>query len=291
MRRFSKVMLIIACVIAVIGIGFSIGGVVMGATLESVDVLKNLKTHRFSVSKMIFWDDEDDDWDDEDNWEHGHHVESGSTDSDGNKVYEIASADEIEIELRYDELIFRSYEGDCIRVEVENDDAGNVKVAHESGELEIRSSKRVRDRKVTVSYPKNAHFKKAEVNVDAGSVELQGDLNAEELKIGIGAGELTGDGSLTAREAEIEVGAGSVEIGKLTAEKLDGECGLGSMSLTLTGKEKDYNYKLEVGLGEISLQSESFSGLANEKKINNGASRMVELECGMGEIDIDFENE
>lgn len=282
MKKFIKAMLILACVFGIAGIGFSLGGVAMGATMETVDVVQKIREKYYDLRNM--------DWDDDD-WEADHHTENGSTSSDGNRVYTTDPADQVEISLRYDELILRAYDGDSMKIEVNNDKAGNVRVEYEKGELEIRSTSKANNRSVTVFYPKNAGFDKMEINVNAGTVEICDDLSVQELEVTVGAGTLENTGSLNTQKADIEVGTGSVEIVGLTAGEINGECGLGSMSMELAGRGSDYNYKLECGLGVITIDGEDFTSLATEKKINNpGASGTIELECGMGSICMDFED-
>lgn len=290
MKKFLKVMLVIACVFGVVGIGFSLGGVAMGATVDSVEIIRKVreKVRNFSDVDFDDLDDLDDlDWDDD--HEESHHTESGA--SGGSRVYTAEIPDEIEIKLRYDELILQKYDGDVMKIEVKNDQAGNVKVHCEDKELKISSSAKVRKRSVIVSYPEGAQFAKMEIEVDAGTVELLDDLSVQELDVQVGAGTLENSGALKAKKAEIEVGTGTVALQELTVSELNGECGLGSMELELTGKETDYNYKLECGIGAITIDDEDFAGIVGERKINNpGASGKIELECGMGSITVDFED-
>ncbi len=297
MKKFIKAMLILACVFGVVGIGFSLGGVDMGATMETVDIVQKMREKYYDLRNMDWEDDdwEDDDWEDDDweddDWEESHHTETGSTDSNGKRVHTTAPANEVEINLRYDELILEAYDGDTMRIEIENDKTGNVRVKYEKGELKINSSSKVSHRSVTVFYPKDAQFDKMEINVHAGNVELLSDLSVQELDVNVGAGTLENDASLTVQKAGIEVGTGTVDLQGLTAGEIDGECGLGSMSLELAGRGSNYNYKLECGLGVITIDGEDFTSLAKEKKINNpGASGTIELECGMGSISVDFED-
>lgn len=302
MKKFVKVMMVIAAVFTAVGIGLSVGGVAMGATLESVEVVQKMRSHwgdwtdhmwsngHWRVTRVTDWDDDDDDDDDEDwddNWDNDYteyFSGNGST-----KTYDIQAASELEIDLKYDELIFREYDGDKIRVDVENDSANNIKIESKGGKLKIKSEKKKNNRSITVSYPEKSVFSKVDIEVDAGTVEMMDRLETDKLEVSIGAGEFTNSDSIIAREASIEVGTGEADIMQLTADKIDGECGVGNMTLELTGKESDYSYKLECGIGDISIDGDSFTALASDKKINNsGATKYMELECGMGNISVEF---
>ena len=46
---------------------------------------------------------------------------------------------------------------------------------------------------------------------------------------------------------------------------------------------------MECGVGNLDVGSDSYSGLGREKSISNkGADRKLNLECGMGNISVDF---
>ena len=112
------------------------------------------------------------------------------------------------------------------------------------------------------------------------------------------------------RKLKAQVGVGTLTVNDLQVEELDGECGvgefdfsgeikkfgnlkcgIGSMYLNLVGSEKDYDYSLECGMGNISLGDRDFSGLGSGQEISNGSDKKFTLECGMGEIEVDFEKE
>ena len=123
----------------------------------------------------------------------------------------------------------------------------------------------------------------------AGTVYLNRDIETEKLSVEMGAGEFESKNPVTAREADLEIGTGSMTFADLSAGKIDGECGLGELDLTLTGTQEDYNYELECGVGNLDVGSDSYSGLGREKTISNkGADRKLDLECGMGNVSVNF---
>lgn len=291
MKRFTKVMLGIAGLLVIVGLGFSIGGVVMGATVDSVSAVQGIKTHYKKVTNL-FRDDWDNDWDDDWGEDHDHAVSSAASSGSGQQVYMADSVDEVEIDLRYDELILQAHDDDRIKVTVDNDSAGNVKVEADSGKLEIESSKKIRNRTVTVFYPRDKEFSRMELEVDAGSIEVRDKLSVRELQVTVGAGEFINEEALITEKADIEVGTGNVEIAGLTADQVEGECGLGNMELEITGRETDYSYKLECAMGNISIDGEDYSSILGNKKIKNeSTSKTVELECGLGNISVEFTEE
>ncbi|MCI6005400.1 MAG: hypothetical protein SOY73_15910 [Blautia sp.] len=282
MRKFSKVMVIIACVFLALGIGFSAAGAAMGADLKDVDlsddfrdgiqIMKNIRIRNSRSSS-------------DDTGSSKEEKSSGG----GTRTFTVEAADSVEIELRSDELVLQEYSGDQIKIEIENDKEENVKVISSSTNLKIKSSGLKSSRCVTVFYPAGKRFSEMEISVDAGSAYIESEFLADKLKVEIGAGEFISSAPVDVSELDVEVGAGSFEASSLKAVKIDGECGMGSLVLNINGKETDYNYKLECGIGEISINGDSYGGLGSEKKITNpGASGEIDLECGIGEIEAEF---
>lgn len=290
MKKFTKVMLVFACIFLAVGIGFSIAGAAMGASMEEMDISEGFKHGVGKMRNMMFEDNDwDFDWDDDD--DDGSYMEVSRTQKAGDvRSYPADSVEELEIDLNYDELILKTHTEDKVLVEVENDDSQNVTVKASSNKLKIESKKRKNNRCVTVSYPVGKKFSKVEINVGAGSVDAEDALYADELDVEIGAGEFVNKDSITVRSLDVEVGTGSAELTDVTTDKIDGECGIGSLYMSVLGQETDYNYKLECGIGDISIDGESYSGFAKEKKINNpGATGEIDLECGIGSIEVEFE--
>lgn len=79
---------------------------------------------------------------------------------------------------------------------------------------------------------------------------------------------------LSSRVAEVSVGMGSVRLNGDVTERLDGECSMGELKLTLAGMQTDFNYDLSCGMGELKVGDDSYNGLAQEKQINNNASKI-----------------
>lgn len=316
MKKFMKVIAIISAVLCVVGIGLTTAGVVMGAGSDGVwseikhRVSHPLNGHLWEDDHFDFWDDDeyDDDYDDEDydddDWEIGNiketkvalsdentvSADAGSHIGEGN-VYSFRVTDDLEIDLCYDELILEENESDTITVEVINDTYGDVSVREEGSSLEIVSTRKQKESKrtVKVSYPKETTFREAEISMDAGVLDLRSNFAANSLDIAIGAGEFKNSGSITAMEADLEVGTGTMELTGLDAREISGECGMGTMDLEVSGQKSDYSYTLECGIGSIQIDGDEYSGLAQEKQIDNpGASRYIDLECGIGTINVAF---
>lgn len=287
MKKGTKGMLIAAGAFAVAGIGFCIGGISVAAVETGGNVFDQagqlLQDNDYPLAGLIHWGNaqyhsSDIDWDA----------------LDGNTV-DMDFASDLEISLKYDELLIQEYDGDKIRVNVANDAKNDVVVKETSGKITItdtRSGNVKKKKQIKVIVPSGKDFDTISLGVDMGTIDLECDLKVQELSVEVGAGEFSGYGNITAAYCDLQVGAGTIDIDQLDIQKLNADCGAGEIDMVVTGKEKDYNYDLSCGMGEINLEDSEYSGLGIEKNISNeGARKDMVLECGMGEIDVEFTGE
>lgn len=287
MKKGTKGMLIAAGAFAVAGIGFCIGGISVAAVETGGNVFDQagqlLQDNDYPLAGLIHWGNaqyhsSDIDWDA----------------LDGNTV-DMDFASDLEISLKYDELLIQEYDGDKIRVNVANDAKNDVVVKETSGKITItdtRSGNVKKKKQIKVIVPSGKDFDTVSLGVDMGTIDLECDLKVQELSVEVGAGEFSGYGNITAANCDLQVGAGTIDIDQIDVQKLNADCGAGEIDMVVTGKEKDYNYDLSCGMGEINLEDSEYSGIGIEKNISNeGARKDMVLECGMGEIDVEFTGE
>lgn len=287
MKKGTKGMLIAVGAFAVAGIGLCIGGISVAAVETGGNVFDQagqlLQDNDYPLAGLIHWGNaqyhsSDIDWDA----------------LDGNTV-DMDFASDLEISLKYDELLIQEYDGDKIRVNVANDAKNDVVVKETSGKITItdtRSGNVKKKKQIKVSVPSVKEFDTVSLGVDMGTIDLECDLKVQELSVEVGAGEFSGYGNITAANCDLQVGAGTIDIDQIDVQKLNADCGAGEIDMVVTGKEKDYNYDLSCGMGEIDLENSEYSGLGIEKTISNeGAQKDMALECGMGEIDVEFTGE
>ena len=283
MKKGTKVMVTIAGIFAVAGTCLCIAGVAMGATKESTRAIDEMvKAFRGSVLQLgsgaepvrsrdsyVIYDDG---------------KEENST--------ELSFAKNLEINLKYDELLFQEYNGDKIKVDMENDTDGDIQVSETDGKITItdkRSGTTKKQKSITIGVPAGKEFDSVVFRMDAGTVDMDGEFKIKNFTVEVGAGDFTGMGSVTADQCSLEVGAGTIDMEGLDAKKISADCGAGELDMELAGKEGDYNYELSCGLGEIDIQDSEYGGLGIDKTISNdGAERKLTLNCGMGQIDVEF---
>lgn len=122
--------------------------------------------------------------------------------------------------------------------------------------------------------------------VGAGNAEI-GEITAGTVSIEAGAGEIIID-NISARELQAEAGAGNIQVVGSVDGNIDIECGMGNVELLLKGEAESYNYQIESALGNLSIDGSEYGGIINERNINNGSSRVIDIECATGNIDISF---
>lgn len=287
MKKGTKGMLIAVGAFAVAGVGFCIGGISVAAVETGGNVFDQagqlLQDNDYPLAGLIHWGNaqyhsSDIDWD---------ALDENTVDMD--------FASDLEISLKYDELLIQEYDGDKIRVNVANDAKNDVVVKETSGKITItdtRSGNVKKKKQIKVIVPSGKDFDTVSLGVDMGTIDLECDLKVQELSVEVGAGEFSGYGNITAAYCDLQVGAGTIDIDQLDIQKLNADCSAGEIDMVVTGKEKDYNYDLSCGMGEINLEDSEYSGIGIEKNISNeGARKDMVLECGMGEIDVEFTGE
>ena len=191
------------------------------------------------------------------------------------------------------------------RVVIEESDGTEIKVdgsglnskqklscKQEGTELEIKvTGDRISSGEVTllISIPKEQTFEEVSFDVGGGVLKIE-NIAANILDISVGAGE-TNIERFQAGELDVECGAGIAALAGELLQRADLECGVGELELKLIGKETDFNYSLECGIGTIDMGNSSFSGLGTERYIDNGQSRELSVECGVGSVELQFMEE
>lgn len=303
MKRFLKVILILAAVFGAAGLGLTAGGAAMGATMGDVGVLDqgvkqllNVLDGRESViaPEEDMAELEDDFQADAENAVNEKGVLTDNADSSAyTKVYEASAVSDLSCDLRYEELVLKTWNEDKVQVKVTGKDHNRVKINNDNGSLTIASSQKVRNRSIEIFCPKNLNFQKIKLQMGAGTIQLDGDFKAEQMEVNVGAGTLENSGSLDVKEADFTVGVGTADISELQVENLKGSCGMGDMELTLTGKAADYNYELKCGLGNLEVDDSQETSITsgNKQITNEGATKNIKLDCGMGNVQVDFDED
>ena len=158
------------------------------------------------------------------------------------------------------------------------------------------------DGSITIYLPKNCKLKDLEIFGGTGSIHIS-DLTCDNLDLDLGTGTLTIDhlecnkldldscaGNVTlsdilSYDSDIDCGTGLVSIsGKLLGDT-DISCGIGRLDIELEDSEDAYNIEIEKGLGQLTVNGNTVD---EYHAAPSGASNHLEIEGGIGEINIDF---
>ncbi|MBO5153281.1 MAG: DUF4097 family beta strand repeat protein [Eubacterium sp.] len=158
---------------------------------------------------------------------------------------------------------------------------------------------------VVLTIPEDHVFEDADIAAGAGKVHID-TLSTNTLMLDLGAGKSTIDDLNVMTRACINGDTGKVKIknsrindldmdvgvGKLTmTSALTGTCkvdyGIGKAELTLVGNKEDYQIKLDKGVGEATLDGKRM----NDGSVYGGGHNRIDIDGGVGSIQIEFEEE
>lgn len=261
MKKFTKFLCGTALVFAVTGCAFCIASICAGFGSSDMQQVMSAGSRQLQEAKHLL---------------NGHGSGPVSQDEAG---YEDSYTDirDLKIDAAVAECLLVPYDGEEIEVTGYRLPSGFV--CEQSGStLHIKTSKQVLD-----------YFS---FRQEASSLEIRipERLIFENLEIDAGVGEVSTDGMVSCRKADVECGVGSCMLQLNVRDKLDLNCGVGEIDLILAGQKKDYNYKMECGIGSIQIDGDTFSELGGKQKIDHGTDREIDVECGIGSVSILFED-
>ncbi len=142
------------------------------------------------------------------------------------------------------------------------------------------------DNEIRLSIPHGITYENVSFNIGAANAEISG-VTADSLACSVGMGNVEME-EMAAEEVNMDAGMGSIRYEGQIEEDLTASCGMGNIELELEGSEEDYNYSISCAAGNITIDNESYTMLAGEKVVDNKADRDIWLDCGMGNMEIDF---
>jgi hypothetical protein len=156
--------------------------------------------------------------------------------------------------------------------------------------------------KITIYLPADFTAENVDINAGAGNVNIE-TLTTKKLSLDGGAGNINGN-NVKADNVELDGGVGNIDLlnSVLTDTDLDCgvgnidiqgsmygdnklDCGVGDVELHLTGSKDDYRIKVDKGVGSVRINDEK---LSNSDWSNNTAANSLDIDGGVGNIDINF---
>lgn len=163
----------------------------------------------------------------------------------------------------------------------------------------------IKNSHITLYLPEDCSLDQLNVSLGAGQLQLE-DMTVESMEVSIGAGQLLmenmvisslevslGAGELCADAVEVQtltasIGAGNMEFDGAINESAEISCSMGNVTMELEGDKKDFNYQLSCVAGNMDIDGETFAGAVMERTIDNGADKSMDIDCSMGNVEVDF---
>lgn len=272
MIKFTKIALILVVVLFSVGLVSVIGSFAMGLTWESLENMMDEGKFNFDFN------DDDGQLNVDINEANGdtvqENIQSSEKEDDGFTAVQ-EDFHSLDVEIGYGLLEIKY--GDVEKLQIKQKNVDKYRCYVEEGALHIEGNLKAKvnisnhDGEITIVIPKNMVFQEVDLEVGAGKADVA---------------------SLKANEVDIELGAGEINVTGLDTKKFDAKTGAGKLNAKLVGKQTDYSYELECGIGQLKIGDSSYSGLGTEQKISNqGAERFADIECGIGEVIIKFQDQ
>ena len=275
----------------------------------------------------IYYSDEDDydnDWDWSDDWDwDDEELETSEapeeTDNSSNESvtqYAVTDIRKMDLDIGAAALIFKNgTDSEKVKVTLKDGKRRYYEVGMSGDTLEIEYDinnhlHHHNNTEIIVEIPAGMELDEMDLDIGAADVEINlDDVTCKKMKLDVGAANLIANEFHVTEMFDVSVGAGNVEIDGGTYEDvkidcgvgnfemagtvagdMDADCGLGNMSLVLNGAKEDYNYKLTCGMGSIEIDGHTYSSISgSHKETNPGANGTIDLDCGMGGIEVEFE--
>lgn len=319
MKKFGKFCGITALILIILGIVFVVGGFAAGASLitlrngvyeegnyEHNGIFSLWKTlNKGSIgsgSKRVS----------SDSFDRDENIKSVLVDIRYGDV-EICYGDEDGRNLKDGEiLVEKRIYGNLQKFEVSADD-GTLEIMEDySGHDSLDSVDLWSDRRgeIKIYVSDNFSFDKVCIVNGTGDIYIDRDLNIGELSIEMGTGDFSSDYRVQVSEStHISKGTGDIDLENLICQGdvfvqngagdigIQGEVngnvtvnnGTGDINVSLRGDINSYNYDLSTGVGDVSVNDQSFEGIGQEvKQDKNPGGSMITVETGVGDIALDI---
>ena len=292
MRKGWKVFWIVCATLIGAGILFCAVGAVMGGTLMGI-------SHEYEEEWRSRYVTDDVDYTGDTTREYKEDENLTAEGASSVNLGEYAHVWKLDVKLTYINVIVKEYDGETVKVQVNGIEESLLQDINqhidEEGTLEIELTKEKKWEKLfnnhtpgtmTILIPSGT-LDEANLSVGAGVLTVE-ELHTDEFDMEIGAGKAIVN-QLTARTMDLQCGAGEVEITADVSGESEIECGVGDVVYHAAGRQEDYNYNLDCGIGEMRIGSMEFAGIIKEQHVDNPkAERTMDVQCGIGSIEIDF---
>ena len=158
---------------------------------------------------------------------------------------------------------------------------------------------------VTVYLPSGKSYGNFNLSLSAGEADIE-NMSAVYTTINSSAGSISID-NLQSSSADVEINMGEISIDRITTDTLNADismgdldiegvingagkivCSMGNAEMTLNDGTSAYNYQWDINMADLYVENcidkSDFSSDGNK---DNGAEKMINIECDMGSVEID----
>lgn len=312
MKRFSKVMLIVAAVFALLGLVMCFGGFVLGGSVKAffiprlaqLEDLVTVDTADYSLPEEFFQTRDEEE-----------RKELLFKKQEQAEILNVSAKEmqSLSLTIGGGQIAYAEGSGDDICIFVNKSYQDLVEIQKEEGELDIEilhssEVKRSNYPILLVQVPEGHVWEELDIQLMAGQLAAT-KLLGKEVSVSVKAGDFQ-VANLTAEETDINTKAGKVEISWLqTAEadlvckmgaieiedgilKRDADisCDAGAVAVRFCGEPSEYSYDLKASVGTIVLNGETYQGII-QKELEGKGSEKIEISCNAGTITVDVVEE
>ncbi|MBE5887781.1 MAG: hypothetical protein E7283_02985 [Lachnospiraceae bacterium] len=252
MKIFTKIMLIASGIMAAIGVVCIVIACSMGLNWGNFKTL--LSEGKFSI-----------------NIENGFFgIHLGDDDEISNETYYV-SDEIVDLTVQYGAGELEIMYGDVEQIQIETKDVINFSVEVDGKNLLIAADLGANNRgdsSLKIVLPKDIQLANATLVLGASAAKVA-DLRVVCMNI--------------------EVGAGQATLKNIDLKYLEAEVGVGALLMELVGKQSEYSYNVDCGIGAVTIGSNTYGGLGAETSVKvDNAVGQIDVDCGIGEVKITF---
>lgn len=332
MKKFTKISLILAAVLAASGVVlFGIASVMCGGYGALRKQMRESEIHHGNwhiTADGIYYSDEE--WENETNdsgdvsasggTEHGSNGGSAVTDNGKSPyTYETAEVKNLRIDIdaaavyvqegeRADAVVVYMSGGKETYYSGEVSADGTLEIVYDYQFQGIHISKP--DTEIRIEIPAGMKIAELELDFDAADAELDfAGMTCKDLALSTDAADaavenltVTWTANLAADAGKIETANGSYQDVEIACNmgnvSMEGEIGgnitastsMGSIELAFAGDPDAYDYQVSYNMGEVRVNGREYSGISAAYETPYAdTTRLAELECDMGSIDLNIQ--
>ena len=324
MKKFTKISLILAAVLAVSGVVlFGIASVMCGGYGALRKQMRESEIHHGNwhiTADGIYYSDEE--WETErDTQDAAETAERVETSDGGETSYTYETAEVKNLRLDIDAATVYVQEGDRTDAVVVHMSGGREKyysgAVSADGTLEIVYDYQFQgmhiskpDTEIQIEIPAGMKIAELELDFDAAGAELDfAGMTCEDLAVSTDAADAAVEDLTVTRTANLAADAGNIETANGSYQDVEIVCNMGNVSmegnisgnitastsmgsieLAFAGDPDAYDYQVSYNMGEVRVNGREYSGMSAAYETPYAdTTRLAELECDMGSIDLDIQ--